>query len=105
MLRFKRRQTLEIRSYRKKRSKKFKVLITLLLVWCVVSGILYLGVSWFIAKKVEEIKRLQKENAELRLDIKELKTSSKAYEELIRRKLGYIKDGEKIVIYSKNPGR
>jgi hypothetical protein len=38
----------------------------------------------------------------MRQEIKQLQSSESNYEELIRRRLGYIKDGEKILIYHEN---
>jgi len=45
---------------------------------------------------------LKIKNEKMRQEIKELQSSESNYEELIRRRLGYIKEGEKIFIYYEN---
>jgi len=63
---------------------------------------MYFYLSWRIKKELKEMEDLKIKNEKMRQEIKELQSSESNYEELIRRRLGYIKEGEKIFIYYEN---
>ncbi len=60
---------------------------------------LYLFLSWIIKKEEKGLEKLRSENQILRLEIKRFQSSDLAYEELLRVKMGYIKNGEKVIQY------
>ncbi|WP_200870694.1 MULTISPECIES: septum formation initiator family protein [Thermodesulfobacterium] len=49
---------------------------------------------------MEEVERVRRENVYYEGEIKRLTSSDEPYEEILRTKYGYIKEGEKIIIYS-----
>lgn len=63
---------------------------------------IYLLLHWLIKKESKELEKLKLDNQMLRSEIKKYQSSEQAYEELLRTKLGFIKDGEKIIIYSES---
>ncbi|MCS7150625.1 MAG: septum formation initiator family protein [Caldimicrobium sp.] len=63
---------------------------------------IYLFLHWLIKKESKELEKLKLDNQMLRSEIKKYQSSEQAYEELLRTKLGFIKDGEKIIIYSES---
>ena len=85
---------------RKKRIRKLLLFGLLILVLLTTSMYFYL--SWRIKKELKDIEDLKIKNEQLRQEIKQLQSSESYYEELIRRRLGYIKDGEKVFIYYEN---
>lgn len=90
-----------IKPYSRKRKKKgwrryFIVILTFFIFFTVS---VYLFLSWLIKKEKTELERLRYENQKLRSEIKRFQSSQEAYEEYIRTRLGYIRDGEKIIIY------
>jgi len=85
---------------RKKRIRKLLLFGLLILVLLTTSMYFYL--SWRIKKELKDIEDLKIKNEQLRQEIKQLQSSESNYEELIRRRLGYIKDGEKVFIYYEN---
>jgi len=86
--------------YRKKKRnfKKFFLKVFLLLIFFCISGSFVL--SLLVEHEIKEIKELKYANNYLRKKITVLKNNPQEYEKEIRRRLGYIKEGEKIVIYS-----
>lgn len=60
---------------------------------------LYLFLSWIIKKEEKGLEKLRSENQILRSEIKRFQSSDLAYEELLRAKMGYIKNGEKVIQY------
>jgi len=56
--------------------------------------------SLLVEHEIKEIKELKYGNQYLRKKIATLRNNPKEYEKEVRRRLGYIKEGEKIVIYS-----
>ncbi len=97
----KRNPQIVIKPYSKKRKKKtwrryFLVIFTFLIFFTVS---IYLFLSWLVKKEKTELERLKYENQKIRSEIKKFQSSQEAYEEYIRTRLGYIKDGEKIIIY------
>lgn len=90
-----------IKPYKKrvKRSRK-KLLIGILFIFLILSLSIYLFLSWMIKKEYKELEKLKRENSFLKKEIKELVSSNSSYERILRTKYGFIKDGEKIVIYS-----
>jgi len=102
VIRSRRKINLEVRTYRKKKSKSIlRFLILGLCLFVMVSGIGYFVLGWIIEQRLKEIKVLEAQTALLKQKIRTLKESPAAYEEVIRKKLGYIKDGEKVIIYSR----
>ena len=85
---------------RKKRIRKLLLFGLLILVLLTTS--IYFYLSWRIKKELKDIEDLKIKNEQLRQEIKQLQSSESNYEELIRRRLGYIKDGEKVFIYYEN---
>jgi cell division protein FtsB len=85
---------------RKKRVRKLLLFGLLILVLLITSMYFYL--SWRIKKELKDIEDLRIKNEQIRQEIKQLQSSESNYEELIRRRLGYIKDGEKVFIYYEN---
>jgi cell division protein FtsB len=85
---------------RKKRIRKLLLFGLLILVLLTTSMYFYL--SWRIKKELKDIEDLKIKNEQIRQEIKQLQSSESNYEELIRRRLGYIRDGEKIFIYYEN---
>lgn len=63
------------------------------------SLMVYLLLHWMIKKEGRELEKLRMENQILRSEIKRFQSSEEAYEELLRTKMGYIKEGEKLIIY------
>jgi cell division protein FtsB len=82
---------------RKKKIRRFLLLFLSILVIVTVS--FYFFLNWLIKKENEELEKLRIKNQQLKSEIKKYESSDKAYEELLRVKLGYIRDGEKIIIY------
>ena len=89
-----------IKPYQKRKKSWKKVLLGILLVSFVITLSVYLGLSFLVNKEVRNISELRQENNYLKKEIKKLKTSDEAYEEILRTKYGYIKNGEKIIVYS-----
>ena len=85
---------------RKKRVRRLFLFGLLILILLTTSMYFYL--SWRIKKELKDIEDLKIKNEQMRQEIKQLQSSESHYEEHIRRRLGYIKDGEKIFIYHEN---
>jgi cell division protein FtsB len=85
---------------RKKRIRRLLLFGLLILVLLTTSMYFYL--SWRIKKELKDIEDLKIKNEQIRQEITQLQSSESNYEELIRRRLGYIRDGEKIFIYYQN---
>jgi len=85
---------------RKKRIRK--LLLFGLLIFVLLTTSMYFYLSWRIKKELKDIEDLKVKNEQIRQEIKQLQSSESNYEELIRRRLGYIKDGEKVFIYYEN---
>ncbi|MFN4197369.1 MAG: FtsB family cell division protein, partial [Caldimicrobium sp.] len=47
----------------------------------------------------KELEKIQIENQRLKSEIKKYQSSDKAYEEFLRVQMGYIEEGEKIILY------
>lgn len=84
----------------KKNEKIKKVLISIFSVVLFLCIIVYLWLSWVIKREIKDLQRLEKENRYLKEEIRKLANSDKAYEEILRTEYGFIKDGEKLIIYS-----
>ena len=91
-----------IKPYKKdKKNKKIKkILISIFSVVLFLCIVVYLWLSWVINREIKDLQRLKKENKYLKEEIKKLANSDKAYEEILRTKYGFVKDGEKLIIYS-----
>jgi len=85
---------------KKKRIRRFLLFGLLILV--LLTTFMYFYFSWRIKKELKDIEDLKIKNEQIRQEIKQLQSSESNYEELIRRRLGYIRDGEKIFIYYEN---
>ncbi|WP_168194227.1 septum formation initiator family protein [Thermodesulfobacterium sp. TA1] len=93
-----------IRPYsKKKKSKLKKFFFTLLLVLLGLTFSTFLTLNFLIKRELAEIENLKKENTYYEGEIKKLTSNDEPYEEILRTKYGYIKEGEKIIIYSINP--
>ncbi len=91
-----------------KRKRKIRRIFLLgILILLILTSGLYFYLGWKIKKELKEIEELKLKNEQIRQEIKLLQSSESYYEELIRRRLGYIRDGEKIFVYfeSKDQGR
>lgn len=73
-----------------------------LLILVLLTTFMYFYLSWRIKKELKDIEDLKIKNEQIRQEITQLQSSESNYEELIRRRLGYIRDGEKIFIYYQN---
>ncbi|MCS7199710.1 MAG: septum formation initiator family protein [Caldimicrobium sp.] len=87
-------------SKRSKKKRLKKILLVVLSVLVFFSLMVYLLLHWMIKKEGRELEKLRMENQILRSEIKRFQSSDEAYEELLRTKMGYIKEGEKLIIYS-----
>ena len=96
----KRTKTSLYKKKRKSRGKLFYIFRILLCLCFIFSVSFYLWLSYLIKKEKAEIKRLEKENEVLQMQIKKFLTSDKYYEEFLRTEFAYIKKGEKLFIYS-----
>ncbi len=86
-------------SYKKKKKKK-KLLGGVLLISIILAFFIYLGLNFMIRREIRKIEDIKRENKYLRKRIQKLSSSDIPYEELLRTKYGYIKKGEKLIIYS-----
>jgi len=73
-----------------------------LLILVLLTTFMYFYLSWRIKKELKDIEDLKIKNEQIRQEIIQLQSNESNYEELIRRRLGYIRDGEKIFIYYQN---
>lgn len=90
-----------LKPYKKKTKKKKRKLIIGILLFCLILSVsIYLFLSWVIKKEHQEIEKLKRENSFLRKEIKNLINSNSSYEKILRTQYGFIKEGEKILIYS-----
>jgi cell division protein FtsB len=97
----KKRSELIIRPYRKKKKSRFRYILMGLFLFCfVISLSLYLWISWIVKKESVDVEKIKKENSYLRREIQKYLSSDKYYEEILRTRYGFIKDGEKIFVYS-----
>jgi cell division protein FtsB len=86
-----------------KRKKRIRRLLLFgLLILVLLTTFMYFYLSWRIKKELKDIEDLKIKNEQIRQEIIQLQSSESNYEELIRRRLGYIRDGEKIFIYYQN---
>ncbi|MFN3504746.1 MAG: FtsB family cell division protein [Caldimicrobium sp.] len=86
-------------SKRKKRRKIKRIALFVLFVLIFVTISTYLFLSWMIQRESKELERIQIENQRLRTEIKKYQSSDRAYEEFLRVQMGYIEEGEKIILY------
>lgn len=91
------------RKKKKKRLKRYFLVILTFLIFFTLS--LYFLLSWLVKKESGELEKQRLNNQILRSEIKRFQSSNEAYEEYIRTKMGYIKEGEKLIIYSENTKR
>jgi len=88
---------------RKKKKKRLRRILVFLLAGSLLFAIsIYFFLSWMIKKEAEEIQKIKSKNEILKSQIKRYQSSDEAYEELLRTRLGFIKEGEKIIIYKEN---
>jgi cell division protein FtsB len=89
-----------------KRKKRIRRLLLFgLLILVLLTTFMYFYLSWRIKKELKDIEDLKIKNEQIRQEITQLQSSESNYEELIRRRLGYIRDGEKIFIYYQNKAK
>ncbi len=98
----KKKSEIFVRSYRKKKKKsRFRYVLVGILFFCFfISLTFYLWISWLVKREVSDIEKIRKENTYLKKEIQKYLSSDKYYEEILRTKYGFIKNGEKIFIYS-----
>ncbi len=90
-----------IKPYKKKKKNRFKyVLMGFLFFGFLLSLSFYLWISWLVKREASEIEQIKKNNAYLRREIHKYLSSDRYYEEILRTKYGFIKEGEKIFVYS-----
>lgn len=100
-----RKKEIIIKPRKKKKKRLRRILVFMLAGSLLVAISIYLFLSWMIKKEAEEIQKIKSRNEILKSQIKRFQSSDEAYEELLRTKLGYIRDGEKIIVYKeKNKG-
>lgn len=90
-------------SKKKKKRKIKKVLLTLMVVLIGLGFSFLLFLNYLIKKELKQIENLKSENLYYEEKIKRLSSSDEVYEEILRTKYGYIKPGEKIIIYLSKP--
>ncbi|MFN3406151.1 MAG: FtsB family cell division protein [Caldimicrobium sp.] len=83
---------------KKKKIKRYALFFFVFLIFLTLST--YLFLSWMIKRESKELERIQTENQRLRSEIKKYQNSDKTYEEFLRVQMGYIEEGEKIIIYA-----
>ena len=96
----KRKSQIIIKPYKKKRKRRKKWFIGILIIVIIFTLSTYLILSFMVKREIKKIEEIQKENRYYKKEIQKLSNSDISYEELLRTKYGYIKKGEKIVIYS-----
>lgn len=84
---------------KKKRKKLKKILLTVMVVMIGLGFSFFLFLNYLIKKEIKEIEKLRGENLYYEETIKKITSSDEVYEEILRTKYGYIKPGEKIIIY------
>ncbi len=89
-----------IKPYKKRRKKIRKWLIGILIIGFILTLSIYLGLNFMVKREMKEIEEIRKENSYFKKEIQKLSNSDTPYEEILRTKYGYIKKGEKIIIYS-----
>jgi len=89
-----------IKPKRKKRKKRKRWFLAVLLIAVFLTISIYLGLNFMIKREMKEIEEIRKENSYFKKEIQKLSNSDTPYEEILRTKYGYIKKGEKIIIYS-----
>ena len=89
-----------IKPYKKKTKKRKKWFLGILIIVIIFTFSTYLILSFMVKREMKKIEEIQKENRYYKKEIQKLSNSDIPYEELLRTKYGYIKKGEKIVIYS-----
>ncbi len=96
---FRRKKEILIKSRKRKKKGKRLIFFLLLTIFFVLMGI-YFGLNWMIHREVAEIKKLSKVNQSYKRKIENMLKYASVYEDILRRKYGLIKDGEKVIIYS-----
>jgi cell division protein FtsB len=86
-------------SKRKKKKRLRRILLGMLTALVFVILTIYIFLSWLIKKEGKELEKLRSENQILKTEIKKFQSSDLAYEEFLRVKMGYIKNGEKVIQY------
>uniref|UniRef100_A0A7V6CE91 Septum formation initiator family protein n=1 Tax=Thermodesulfobacterium geofontis TaxID=1295609 RepID=A0A7V6CE91_9BACT len=96
----KRKSQIIIKPYKKRRKKRKKWFLGILIIGLVLTLSIYLILSFMVKREMKKIEEIEKENRYYRKEIQKLSNSDMPYEELLRTRYGYIKKGEKIIIYS-----
>ncbi|MFN3920964.1 MAG: FtsB family cell division protein [Caldimicrobium sp.] len=92
--------------HKRKKKKKYKRIFIFILFFFVFFALgAYFLLSWIIRKESKDLERLRLENQKLKTEVREFQSSDKAYEEYLRVKMGYIAEGEKIILYKGNTGK
>lgn len=89
-----------IKLHKKKKKKKKKWFIGILLIGFIFTISIYLVLSFMVKREIKEIEEIERENKYLRKEIQKFSNLDIPYEELLRTKYGYIREGEKVIIYS-----
>lgn len=87
---------------RKRRRKYKRIFMVVIFVFVFITLGAYLFLSWLIKKESKDLEKIRLENQKLRTEVREFQSSDKAYEEFLRVKMGYIAEGEKIILYKGN---
>uniref|UniRef100_A0A7V5N0A3 Septum formation initiator family protein n=1 Tax=Thermodesulfobacterium geofontis TaxID=1295609 RepID=A0A7V5N0A3_9BACT len=96
----KRKTPIVIKPYKKKRKKRKKWFLGILIIGFIFTLSIYLILSFMVKREMKKIEEIKKENRYYRKEIQKLSNSDMPYEELLRTRYGYIRKGEKIIIYS-----
>jgi len=96
----KRKSQIIIKPYKKRRKKRKRWFLGILIIGLVLTLSIYLILSFMVKREMKKIEEIKKENRYYRKEIQKLSNSDMPYEELLRTRYGYIKKGEKIIIYS-----
>jgi len=95
-----RQKEILIRPYQRKKKKRVKRILLLGLTILVLFTVtFYLFLNWVIKKETSELEKIRTKNQSLKSEIKRFQSSKEAYEELLRVRMGYIREGEKIINY------
>jgi len=95
-----RKSQIIIRPYKKKRKKRKKWFLGILIIGVILTFSIYLILSFMVKREMKKIEEIKKENRYYRKEIQKLSNSDIPYEELLRTRYGYIRKGEKVIIYS-----
>ncbi len=57
------------------------------------------GLEWYYSHTLKRVSQLQEETQKLTQEIEALKKDPRRYEEIARKKYGYVKDNERLILF------